>query len=75
MDDTARVTAIRDIAMLKACYFRTMDTKDWTGLEAVFTPDLVADFRDATPEHQPDMLIHGAKPYLAMLMPMLVIWN
>lgn len=71
MDDAARTTAIREIEMLKARYFRTMDTKDWAGLEALFAPDLIADFRDATPEHQEAMLIHGAQPYLAVLAPML----
>ena len=63
--------AIRAIMALKARYFRCMDTKDWAGLEAVFTADLVADFRDATPVHQPEMLIHGAAPYVAGLAPML----
>ena len=71
MDDAARTIAIREIEMLKARYFRTMDTKDWTGFEALFAPDLIADFRDATPVHQEAMLFHGAKPYLAVLVPML----
>jgi len=71
MDEIDRAAAVRDIEQLKARYFRTMDTKDWAALESLFTPDLVADFRDATPEHQPAMLIRGAKPYLAALAPML----
>ncbi|MCP1470409.1 hypothetical protein J3E64_002097 [Sphingobium sp. OAS761] len=71
MDELSRSAAIRDIQMLKARYFRTMDEKDWAGLESVFTPDLIADFRDATPQHQPDMLFRGSAPYLAMLTPML----
>lgn len=70
--DTAwQGAAFHAITALKARYFRAMDTKDWPALEAVFTADLVADFRDATMVHQPDMLIHGARPYLAMLAPML----
>jgi hypothetical protein len=32
--------AIEDIRMLKARYFRLMDTKQWDELAAVFTPDL-----------------------------------
>lgn len=71
MDETVRLAACHDIMTLKARYFQTMDRKDWAGLEAVFAPDLVADFRDATPERQDAMLIHGAQPYLAMLAPML----
>jgi hypothetical protein len=71
MDDIAELKAVRAIEALKARYFRAMDMKDWAALEAVFTTDLVADFRDATPQHQPEMLIHGVKPYLAMLAPTL----
>lgn len=37
MDD---IDAIRQ---LKARYFRTMDTKDWTGMRRVFTDDVVID--------------------------------
>ena len=37
MDD---VEAIRQ---LKARYFRTMDTKDWDGMRALFTDDVVVD--------------------------------
>jgi len=71
MDNTAGIAATHAIMALKARYFRCMDSRDWDGLAAVFTPDLVADFRDATPQHQPDMLIHGAASYLAMLTPMM----
>lgn len=71
MNDLDRTVATQAIMALKARYFRSMDTKDWPALRAVFTDDLVADFRDATPVHQPEMLIHGADPYLAMLTPML----
>ena len=34
---------IEAIKQLKARYFRTMDTKDWDGMRAVFTDDLVVD--------------------------------
>lgn len=34
---------IEAIKQLKARYFRTMDTKDWDGLAAVFTDDVVID--------------------------------
>ncbi|WP_150294113.1 nuclear transport factor 2 family protein [Sphingobium estronivorans] len=71
MDDAARLLALREIEMLKARYFRTMDGKDWAGLQAVFTPDLIADFRDSAPERNEALLIHGAEPYVAMLAPTL----
>jgi hypothetical protein len=66
-----KTAAILEIHALKARYFRTMDMKDWAGLEEVFAPDLIADFRGATSEWNEAMLIHGAAPYVAQLAPML----
>src|SRR5437868_877630 len=34
---------IEAIKQLKARYFRTMDTKDWNGMRAVFADDVVVD--------------------------------
>lgn len=56
---------------LKARYFRTMDQKDWEGLRAVFTDDLIADFRESTGGWDENQLIYGADAYIAMLAPML----
>lgn len=47
MTDIERLVAIEEIKHLKASYFRCMDTKDWTGFQAVFAPDGTADY---TPE-------------------------
>lgn len=44
---TASAEDIEDIKRLKARYFRCLDTKDWAGLRAVFTDDLVADSTEA----------------------------
>lgn len=44
MTDIERLVAIEEIKNLKARYFRCMDTKDWTGFQAVFAPDATADF-------------------------------
>lgn len=71
MTNTEKLAAIFEIHALKARYFRCMDTKDWQGLEAVFAPDVEADFRESTSEYNPDMLIHGAARYIAGLAPML----
>lgn len=71
MDLIEKLAAIEEIKALKARYFRTMDSKDWAGYEAVFAPDLVADFRDATGTHDPSQLTHGAAAYVAALAPML----
>jgi uncharacterized protein (TIGR02246 family) len=56
MDD---VEAIRQ---LKARYFRTMDTKDWAGMRAVFTDDVVMDTSESG-----GGVITGADEFLAFL--------
>src|SRR3989442_12544323 len=45
MDAIERLDAVEQIKQLKARYFRCMDTKDWEGLAAVFTPDASCDLR------------------------------
>jgi hypothetical protein len=71
MDIAERLVAIEDIKALKARYFRCMDEKDWPGLQAVFAPDLVADFRDSTGTRNEALLTHGAEPYVTNLAPIL----
>ena len=51
MDAIDRLVAIEEIRQLKARYFRCLDTKDWTGLAAVFAPDGVLDHRSAEMDH------------------------
>ena len=45
LTDIERLTAIEEIKQLKARYFRSMDTKDWAGLTAVFAPDAELDMQ------------------------------
>lgn len=71
MTAAEKLIAIAEIHALKARYFRTMDTKDWTGLEAVFAPDLVADFRDSSLRRNEDLLTEGAAKYMTKLIPVL----
>lgn len=71
MTEIERIAAVLEIQALKARYFRTMDTKDWPGLEAVFAPDLIADFRESTGGNDEGQLTHGAAPYVAKLAPIL----
>jgi hypothetical protein len=71
LDNVERLTAIAEIGALKARYFRCMDEKDWPGLEAVFAPDLVADFRDSTGTRDESLLTHGAALYVRNLAPIL----
>ena len=71
MDITERLAAMEDIKALKARYFRCMDMKDWSGLQAVFAPDVVADFRDSTGTRDETLLTHGAALYIRNLAPIL----
>ena len=71
LDDTAKLLAIREIETLKARYFRCMDSKDWVGLEAVFTPDVLTDFRESVQPRDESRLIEGAARYVATLAPIL----
>ncbi len=47
MTDIEKLMAIEQIKQLKARYFRTLDTKDWDGYQAVYAPDAVLDCRHA----------------------------
>jgi hypothetical protein len=71
MSPLERLEAIESIRALKARYFRTLDTQDWTAHEQVFVPELVADMRDAAPVHDPGAITHGAARYVAALAPIL----
>jgi hypothetical protein len=71
LDDVQRLTATAEIGALKARYFRCMDEKNWPGLEAVFAPDLVADFRDSTGTRDESLLTHRAALYVRNLAPIL----
>jgi uncharacterized protein (TIGR02246 family) len=53
---------IEAIKQLKARYFRTMDTKDWDGMRAVFTDGVVMDTTEAG-----GGLVEGADEFLAFL--------
>ena len=71
MTEVEKIAAILEIHALKARYFRMMDNKDWAGLEAVFAPDLIADFRESTNNPDEKQLTYGAAPYIAKLAPIL----
>jgi hypothetical protein len=45
LTEIERLTAIEEIKQLKARYFRSMDTKDWAGLQAVFSDTAELDMR------------------------------
>jgi hypothetical protein len=62
LTDIERLTAIEEIKKLKARYFRSMDTKDWPGLQAVFSDDAELDMRGeaADKSKATDALIVGA---------------
>jgi hypothetical protein len=62
VSDAERLIAIEEIKQLKARYFRCMDTKDWPGLQAVFSPDAELDMRGeaADKSKAADGLVVGA---------------
>ena len=62
-DSTADIEAIKQ---LKARYFRTLDTKDWTAFRAIFTDDLVLDTSGSGGD-----VINGADAFLEFLQPTL----
>jgi hypothetical protein len=51
VDPLERLVAIEAIEALKARYFLTLDTKDWSGLEAVFAPEAVMDLSEEMQHH------------------------
>ena len=53
---------IEAIKQLKARYFRTMDTKDWTGMRHVFTDDVVMDTTESG-----GGIVTGADDFLSFL--------
>lgn len=53
---------VEAIKQLKARYFRTMDTKDWPGMRAVFTDDVVMDTSESG-----GGVITGADAFIAFL--------
>jgi uncharacterized protein (TIGR02246 family) len=61
-----RMDDIEAIRRLKARYFRTMDTKDWTGMRQVFADDVVVDTTAAGGE-----IVTGADEFMAFLQRML----
>jgi len=59
--ELASLHAIEEIKRLKSRYFRFLDTKDWVGLESVFTPDALLEIPEASPECQK---IKDAMPFI-----------
>lgn len=48
MREVDALQAIEDIKVLKARYFRSLDTQDWDLMGQVFADDVVCDFRGST---------------------------
>ena len=53
---------VEAIKRLKARYFRTMDTKDWSGMREVFTDDVVVDTSDSD-----GGVVEGADEFMTFL--------
>jgi hypothetical protein len=63
MLDIEALRAQLEISRIKARYCRMVDTKDWAGLEALFTADFVLDVSEGTSIP----VIHGRKAALEMV--------
>jgi hypothetical protein len=50
LDIAEKLMAIEEIKVLKARYFRYLDTKQWSAWEELFEPDILFDFPDDKPE-------------------------
>ena len=69
VSDLERLVAIEEIHQLKARYYRFMDTKDWAGLETIFTDDCVFDMRSEARDKSraAEGLVIGAKAIAAAM--------
>ena len=69
VSDLERLEAIEAIHQLKSRYFRLMDTKDWGGLETIFTDDCVFDMRSEARDKSraAEGLVIGAKAIAAAM--------
>lgn len=79
METIERLCAAEEIRALKARYFRSVDLKDWSALEAVFAADIVFDrtqgnsvFDPVTGTWNPPLsaeplLVHGRDAVIAMV--------
>jgi len=56
MTETERLLAIEEIKLLKARYFRGVDSRDAALLRAVFTDDALTDFRSESPTADPALM-------------------
>ena len=50
MTEIEKLLALEEIKLLKARYFRCVDTKDWEGFKAVFAHNAHFDISDDTPD-------------------------
>jgi hypothetical protein len=80
VDHTDKQADIEEIKRLKALYFRSMDTKDWSTFRSLFTEDVIVDVSQAfhpadyegrpiergLPRSEPDpkMVIHGLDAFM-----------
>jgi hypothetical protein len=67
MDRLDQLEAIAQIRVLKARYWRGVDSKDAALLRSVFTDDVEIDFQGAMggPDNDPAMVWHGADTFVA----------
>ncbi|MDZ7784202.1 MAG: nuclear transport factor 2 family protein [Halioglobus sp.] len=68
MDNLQTLLAIEEIKRLKARYFRCVDCKDWSGLQALFTPDAEFDMSgEMRDDNREDGRVRGAARIAAFI--------
>ncbi|HEX4504356.1 MAG TPA: nuclear transport factor 2 family protein, partial [Alphaproteobacteria bacterium] len=69
LTEIERLAAIEEIKQLKARYFRSMDTKNWAGLQAVFSDTAELDMRGeaADKSKAATALVVGAPDIMAFI--------
>lgn len=65
MISLSQLAANEEIRQIEAKYFYYTDTKQWDKMPAIFLPDAETDFREAVEPHNPAMLGHNLKIFIA----------
>ncbi|HET8613209.1 MAG TPA: nuclear transport factor 2 family protein [Sphingomonas sp.] len=65
MSPVERLEAIEAIHVLKADYFLHTDHQRWDELAALFAPGAETDFREATGQYDPSLLMHDPAAFAA----------
>jgi hypothetical protein len=60
VDTVDRLWALEELRLLKARYFRLLDSKQWDAWSELFEPEIIAEF----PDDQPDAVYRGRETFV-----------